>query len=73
MELVQVIYDNRKVKSKDGKKEFTQKMFYLVAENGKKVAIKPVFEEGYTYLDAYSRVEHDLSPKPVKEDKKDKK
>lgn len=35
--------------SKDGR-EYKGTMFYLVLKNGNKIAIKPVFDDGYTAL-----------------------
>lgn len=66
LNLVQKIYNNRTIKDKNGV-ERKQKMFFLKSEGGKSIAIKPVFNEGYTLLDAYADIEFDDSEKPVKE------
>lgn len=69
LKLVQVIYNNRIVKDKNGV-ERKQKMFFIESENGKRVAVKPLFDEGYAYFDAYCTIEfNDSMPKP-KEEKK---
>lgn len=70
MKLVHVIYNNRLVVGKDGKQR-KQNIYFVEAENGKRIAIKPLFIEGYVYLDAYSTTEYDDSlPKPKEDVKK---
>lgn len=70
MKLIQVIYNNRFVKGKDGV-ERKQVIFFLESENGKRVAVKPLFTEGYTYFDAYAQIEfNDTLPKEKLDDKK---
>lgn len=66
LNLVQTIYNNRKVKDKNGV-ERKVKMFYLVSDSGKRIAIKPSFDEGFNLLDAYCDIEfNDSLPKEKK-------
>lgn len=62
MKLVQVIYDNRTFKDKNGITR-KQKMFFLVTDNEKRIPIQPCFKESYALLDAYATVEHNDSVK----------
>lgn len=63
--LVLVIYTNRKFKGKDGR-EFTKKMYFMELENGTRVAVKPVFDEDYTYFNCICETEYNDTPsKPL--------
>lgn len=49
--LVKVIFKNIKLKTKDGKKEFTASAYYLEHEGLRGIMIKPCSEEDYSKLD----------------------
>ena len=57
MKLVKVIYDNRKQKNKDGI-EFKPTMFFLENEEGRRIAVKPLFKEDYPIFDYLAVKEH---------------
>lgn len=53
---VKVVDKSKKFKNKDGKEKCSS-MFFAVAENGQRIAIKPLFNDGYVTLNFASKVE----------------
>lgn len=68
MNLVQTIYNNRTFKDKNDV-ERKQIVFFLVSESGKRIPVKPCFNEGYSLFDAYADIEFNDT---VKEEKSKK-